>query len=333
MVATAILNGLVAALAMGSTVAAAPSKPSSSRRDEAAPGTTTITWNGNDYEVGYDPERAAAIFADAAFPAGAIPRLTEADLAAIASVTGLNATAAADFFVGTEPQSDDAAAADKRDWSESWHQTNSDFPYRALGRITWQNGAVCSGTLVGSRLVLTASHCIPPDNSAVSFSPWYNYGNDATFGTYWATHYLSYGGGDGSFCQIKNDWALIVISERVGQLLGYLGARNVGDDMLNWPYVHSCGYPGAKGSGRDMYCHNNIRVDSYGGCGADGPVLSNALVYGGQSGSGTWTPFGGSPYSVFGVVSASIGAPYDQTGHASGQSIPEAVLYMRSEFP
>lgn len=49
--------------------------------------------------------------------------------------------------------------------------TDRNFPYSAIGRVSWETGKVCTGTLVGPQHVLTAASCVAPTGTWMSFQP------------------------------------------------------------------------------------------------------------------------------------------------------------------
>ena len=49
---------------------------------------------------------------------------------------------------------------------------NEEYPYSAIGRVS-VSGAVCSGSMVGRRLVATAKHCVPAPGGGGRFAPSY----------------------------------------------------------------------------------------------------------------------------------------------------------------
>lgn len=102
-----------------------------------------------------------------------------------------------------------------------------DYPYSAMGRIEGSSGYACSGSLVGRRLVATAKHCVPPAGASVRFQP--KYFNGERGGGSYATTIITMAQGNGA-CFQKEDWAIFVLADPMGDQDGYLGAKVINCD-------------------------------------------------------------------------------------------------------
>ncbi|KAK7753421.1 hypothetical protein SLS62_004712 [Diatrype stigma] len=212
--------------------------------------------------------------------------------------------------------------------------TDRSYPFSTMGKIQWSNGVYCSGALIGPRHVATAKHCAPQDNQGVSlrFMPAY-YDGETEPGAYVTTMiYLpgySVNDPDANACDIKEDWSIFILDTRLGDQLGYLGAKVIDSSLVAKPSFLHLGYPGDLANGERPYRQDKITVRDRFDCSATGGLSTDADVSGGMSGGPIWYNDNGSRYQ-YGVLSATSAT---ETVFASGDNWINAVVYARQNWP
>lgn len=129
----------------------------------------------------------------------------------------------------------------------------SGYPWRCIGKIlVWTNPSsgpawVGSGALVGSNVVLTASHVCPWGSSPwmMQFIPAYYDGSSLSGVSSYVQSYRGYRNHDQG-----DDMATLKLYTPLGNTLGYFGYKTYNDDWEDGNYWTKCGYPGMVASGQ-----------------------------------------------------------------------------------
>ncbi|KAK2957657.1 putative trypsin-like peptidase domain-containing protein [Blattamonas nauphoetae] len=124
---------------------------------------------------------------------------------------------------------------------------NSSYPWSAVGRVKSKKG-VCTGTLVGKRLVVTGSHCVPWTKSGgadkITFTPGHNK-NGSPFGSTTVSNILVYLKISGAMTNQQSafDQAVLVLEDPLGEDAGFVGYTTFTKEWLGKKCWYNVGYP------------------------------------------------------------------------------------------
>jgi V8-like Glu-specific endopeptidase len=191
------------------------------------------------------------------------------------------------------------------------------FPWRTTGRVATAGGWG-SGTVIGPRHVLTASHVVdwrrdPQGNIGwINFTPAY-YDGRGPWGTFYATNVVNWVENPGSMTddQTAFDYVVLVFSERIGDVLGFVGFRAYDPAWNGGSYWQSIGYPGERASGERPAFEGNgtVRTTStHSTAGQTGYVMGHCKDFTpGQSGGPAWGWWDGEEWPRVVGVGSTIG--------------------------
>jgi V8-like Glu-specific endopeptidase len=225
---------------------------------------------------------------------------------------------------------------------------DTNFPWDTVGRVDTSRGW-CTGCTIGSRLLLTANHCIQwnSDNTAgwVRFRPAY-YGGSAPFGEAWATrviYWIKTTPADGLTDQeTAFDYVVCVLDTHIGDIVGYPGYRTYDSSWNGGNYWQHTGYPvDLSGGERPSFQGNAVisSVETQSTAGQEGYVLGNFNdTINGHSGGPVWGWWTNEPWPrVIGVFSTLPFTPsMDTSGdneHAGGPALASLISWARSNYP
>jgi V8-like Glu-specific endopeptidase len=225
------------------------------------------------------------------------------------------------------------------------------FPWRTAGKVRTV-GKWGSGTTIGPRHVLTASHVVNwtgADDGGVawlSFTPGY-FDGSGPWGEIAVTQVIFWEKAPGTLTdeQTAFDYVVLVTEERIGEVVGYPGYRTYDDDWNDGGYWQYIGYPGELASGERPAFQGGGVISSVGQeslSGHDGYVLGHFNEFTpGQSGGSVWGWWDGEPWPRVVGVGSTIGSTAVQTPsgtssdneYGGGPALSTLITWARNNFP
>jgi V8-like Glu-specific endopeptidase len=114
---------------------------------------------------------------------------------------------------------------------------DTSYPWGCVCRISNANGRMGSGALIGPRHVLTASHVVAWDTDVAEKIELHFAGNTASATVFDTSAHCYTPISDVGYSTVDEDYALLVINERLGDRWGWLGAKTYDsgwDDLAVW---------------------------------------------------------------------------------------------------
>ena len=221
---------------------------------------------------------------------------------------------------------------------------DTSFPWCTTGRVETPAG-VCTGTMVGKNLMLTASHCIDWQDDSVGwikFTPSY-YNGSAPFGVAWGTRVLYWNRAQGGLSDFETafDYVIVVLDRNIGDLTGYTGYRKYSSSWNNGNYWQVIGYPASlTGTQRPTFSGGGSiwNTASFSTSGREGLVMGTFIdITPGNSGGPVWGWWGDEPWPrVVGVVSAESSNPgFSTSGDneaGGGEALSALISYGRDNY-
>jgi V8-like Glu-specific endopeptidase len=204
---------------------------------------------------------------------------------------------------------------------------DTSFPWRITGNVR-TGGGWGSGTVIGPRHVLTASHVVNWQRDAngnvgwITFTPGY-FDGSGPWGEIAATQVVSWIEAPGQLTdqQTAFDYVVLVMAQRIGDVVGFAGYRGYDDDWNGGAFWQYIGYPGELASGeRPAYQGScsvaSTQTESLNG--RDAFVLGHFSEFTpGQSGGAAWGWWDGEPWPRVIGVGSTIGSTAVQATHGS----------------
>lgn len=200
---------------------------------------------------------------------------------------------------------------------------DTSFPWRITGKVRTAGGWG-SGTMIGPRHVLTASHVVNWNSDGhgsigwATFTPGYFDGR-GPWGEVGISEVIYWEQAPGSLTdqQTAFDYVILVTSQRIGDTIGYAGYRTYDGGWNGGSFWQYIGYPGERSSGERPAFQGAAVISSkqdFTLNGNDGSVLGHFNEFTpGQSGGSCWGWWSGEPWPRVVGVGSTIGSTAVQT--------------------
>lgn len=226
------------------------------------------------------------------------------------------------------------------------------FPWRTTGKVNTE-GKWGSGTTIGPRHVLTASHVVSWTGGSGGSVAWLNFtpgyfDGSGPWGAIAATRVIYWEKAPGSLTdqQTAFDYVVLVMEDRIGDIVGYPGYRTYDSGWNGGKYWQSIGYPGELSSGERPAFQGSAVISTVTQeslSGQSGYVLGHFNEFTpGQSGGAVWGWWDGEEWprvvgvgSTIGdtaVKSTSVGTSGDNE-YGGGPALSALIDYARSNYP
>lgn len=214
------------------------------------------------------------------------------------------------------------------------------YPFSLVGRIfVWWDASSPNwtwwgtGSLLGARTIMTASHVVPwgSSNWKALFVPAY-YDGASIHGS-WAASWVTNAQGYSNHAQ-GDDMAVMRLDVPLGNNLGWFGFRTYNDAWEDQSVWTLPGYPWDKDSGNRPWLHLNFPIIDDDNDGAGVELEYQADTEGGQSGAPVFAWFNGSP-DVVGTHSGgedNFGEPRQNVA-AGGNALTNLLHWARNNWP
>lgn len=210
------------------------------------------------------------------------------------------------------------------------------YPWGCICKITTAAGRTGSGVLIGPRHVLTASHCVDWSTDAAERIDVHLTGATAA-----ATAFdiLAYAftkiSGDPTVTTLDEDYACLVLDQRLGDVFGWLGTKTYNSDWDGDNVWWSMGYPSDIAGGlQPTFIKNKSMDEDEWDYGSGRAMTTAADMQKGQSGAPMFAWWDGVPYAVA-VMSAhgNVWASGNENWCSGGSDLGRIVRRARDENP
>ena len=211
------------------------------------------------------------------------------------------------------------------------------YPFRTVGRVSNSQGS-CSGTLVGPRHLLTASHCVVWNSDGTT--GWLKFEASSfdafNLGVAWAIrvyHYRQVVGPTIGDQDIAFDFVVVVLDTRLGDTLGWMGGKTYDGSWNGGAHWANIGYPFDRGGTTQPVFQQGCAVTDTasqcfnGWCALE--LFSRCDIMQGQSGSALYGFWDNVPHVV--AVTSAENRVTNLFG--GGALLPTLINQARTELP
>lgn len=187
---------------------------------------------------------------------------------------------------------------------DRWSFRDASWPWGLVGKVFTSSGWTGSAALIGDRIIATAGHVVPWDDSPwwMRFVPAF-YDGSSLYGTSVQSYVSDARGYEVEGRPTGYDWAVCRLYEPLGHWLGYFGYNGYTDDWEDRPYWSVIGYPGAIAGGQRPSFQGSITsFDTDGDSNGGLEIETRGDVTPGNSGGPMFGWWNGDP-RLIGVVS------------------------------